>query len=333
MRAAYFRGNGVIELTDVPKPKPGPGEVLMRVACNGVCGSDHKILKSGFNLIPGHEAAGTVVEVGPDCKTKVGTRIAAYIPIYCGVCPYCLQGKGNLCRNTKGLLGWSTNGGYAEYMIVPDRNALVLDDRLSFAEGVILLDTIGTSSHGLRLSKCWDAKSALVIGAGPIGIGAIAGLKAWGVPTVFASDLAAYRREKAAELGAIPIDPKTENVEERIHSQFPYGVDIVFEAVGSLPTIWQSFDLVAPGGAINIVGEYWGKVELERPKGSWMLNDISAIRSFYFTIPEFYENQQMVVEGKLNAKALITHTFPLEQIKTAYDVFTAGNTLKVMVEP
>jgi threonine dehydrogenase-like Zn-dependent dehydrogenase len=268
MRAAYFRGDGVIELTDVPQPKPGAGEVLMRVAANGVCGSDHKILKSGFNLIPGHEVAGTVVEVGPGCNTAVGARVAAYIPLYCGQCAYCQQGKGNLCRHSKGLLGWSTDGGYAEYMIVPDRNALPMDDRISFHEGVLLLDTIGTSGHGLRLSKAWEAKSALVIGAGPIGIGAMAWLKAYGVPRVYLSEFSAYRRAQAAAMGAITIDPKTQSVDEIVRADFADGVDVVFEAVGSLPTIWQSFDLVAPGGAINLVGEYWGKVELDRPKGS-----------------------------------------------------------------
>jgi threonine dehydrogenase-like Zn-dependent dehydrogenase len=170
MRAAYFRGDGVIEQVQVPTPKPGEGQLLMKVAANGVCGSDRKILRGGFKLIPGHEVAGTVVEAGPGCQTKVGTRIAAYIPIHCGECVFCVKGKGNLCPNMKGLLGWSTDGGYAEYMLVPDRNALVMDDRISFDEGVLLLDTIGTSGHAIRLSRCWEAQSVLVIGAGPIGM-------------------------------------------------------------------------------------------------------------------------------------------------------------------
>lgn len=333
MRAAYFRGDDVIEITDVPTPKPGAGQVLIRVAANGVCGSDHKILGPGFRLIPGHEVAGTVVEAGPGCETAVGTRVAAYIPLHCGECRYCQQGAGNLCPHKKGLLGWSTDGGYAEYMLLPDRNALKLDDGVSFAEGVLLLDTVGTSGHALRLSRCWDAESVLVIGAGPIGIGAVAMLKAYGVPQVYASELSAYRRQKAAELGATVIDPTQVDLEERIRDDHPYGVDIVFEAVGAWPTILQSLDLVRPGGAINLVGEYWGKIELERPKGSWMINDITLIRSFYFTIPEFYENQDMILENKLDAAPLATHTFPLDEIRAAYDLFGAGQALKVLVTP
>jgi 2-desacetyl-2-hydroxyethyl bacteriochlorophyllide A dehydrogenase len=333
MRAAYFRGNEVIELAEVPTPKPGPGEVRIRVAANGVCGSDRKILRSGFALIPGHEVAGTVVEAGPDCKTSVGARVAAYIPIHCGACPFCQKGQGNLCPNMKGLLGWATNGGYAEYMIVPDRNALTLDDRLSFEEGVILLDTIGTSGHALRLSRCGQRESALILGAGPMGIGALVGMKAFGVPVVYVSEISAFRRQRVEQLGGIPIDPTQESLERRIRADFPYGVDLVFEAVGRPATIWQSLDLVAPGGTVNLVGEHWGRLELERPKLKWMLNDITAIRSFYFTIPEFYENQQMVLEGKLDAKALITHAFPLGEVRAAYDRFAAGDTLKVMVNP
>jgi 2-desacetyl-2-hydroxyethyl bacteriochlorophyllide A dehydrogenase len=307
--------------------------VLIQVAANGVCGSDRKILRSGFALIPGHEVAGTVVETGPGCTTRVGARVAVYIPRHCGACPFCAQGRGNLCPNMKGLLGWATDGGYAEYMVLPDRNALPLDDRLSFEEGVILLDTIGTSGHGVRLSRCWEHESALIIGAGPIGIGALAMMKAFGVPRVYVSEISAYRRGKVEELGGIPIDPSQENLEQRIRADYPYGVDVVFEAVGSPATIWQSFDLVTHGGAINLVGEYWGKLELERPKSEWMLNDITAIRSFYFTIPEFYENQALVLDGKLDAKALATHSFPLAEVRAAYDAFAAGDTLKVMVKP
>jgi 2-desacetyl-2-hydroxyethyl bacteriochlorophyllide A dehydrogenase len=333
MRAAYFRGDGVIEHTDVPTPEPGEGQVLIRVAANAVCGSDHKALDHGHKTIPGHEVVGTIVQVGPGCQIEEGARTAAYIPLHCGECTFCQRGAGNLCPHKKGLLGWSTDGGYAEYMLLPERNALVLDDKVSFAEGALLLDTIGTSGHALRLSRCWEAESVLVIGAGPIGIGALAMLKAYGVPNVYVSEPSEYRRCKAAELGATVIDPSAEDLDGRIRADFPYGVDIVFEAAGLWPTILQSLDLVRPGGAINLVGEYWGQIEIDRPKGSWMINDMTLIRSFYFTIPEFYENQQMIVDGKLNAAPLATHTYPLKELRAAYDLFRAGQTLKVLVTP
>jgi threonine dehydrogenase-like Zn-dependent dehydrogenase len=341
MRAAYFRGHDRIEFAEVPAPHPGPGEVVIRVAANGVCGSDHKALARGHETIPGHEVAGTVVEVGEGGTLPVGTRVAAYIPLHCGACAYCRRGAGNLCPHRQGLLGWSTDGGYAEYMRLPERNALPLAGEVSFGEGVLLLDTLGTSGHALRLARCWEAESVLVIGAGPIGIGAVAMLDALardrggvtGQARCFVSELSPYRRERAAALGATVLDPRTTDLEAAIRDLYPYGVDLVVEAVGSWPTIVQSLDLVRPGGTVCLVGEHWGRVELERPKGSWMINDLTLIRSFYFTLPEFQENQAMIVEGTLDAAALASHTFPLDQLRAAYDLFGAGEALKVLVEP
>lgn len=333
MQAAYFRGNGVIELCDVPRPVPGPGELLIQVAANGVCGSDRKILEGGFARIPGHEVAGTVVEATEGCQTPTGARVAVYIPRHCGACVYCQAGQGNLCPHKPGLLGWSTDGGYAEYMVVPDRNALPLEDGISMEQGVLLLDTIGTSSHGLRLARCETAQSALVIGAGPVGMGAVAYLKAMGIPDVYVSELSPYRLAIAKKYGALPIAADQEDVASRIRADHPYGVDLVVEAVGALPTIWQSLDLVRPGGVVSLVGEYWGKVELERPKSEWMINDITLIRSFYFTIPEFHENQRLILNGKLDVSPLASHSYPLAELRAAYDAFLSGDTLKVMVTP
>lgn len=345
MRAAYFRGNGLIEFVEVPTPHPGPGEVTIRVAANGVCGSDHKALDGGHKTIPGHEVSGTVGEVGEGCTIAVGTRVAAYIPLHCGECAYCRQGAGNLCRHKKGLIGWGTDGGYAEVMLLPERNTLPLAESVSLAEGVLLLDTLGTSGHALRLAHSWEAESVLVIGAGPIGIGAVVMLdalnKARGATRetrCFVSELSPYRRAQAAGLDlatvqVTAVDPRAEDLDATIRAQFPYGVDLVVEAVGSWPTIVQSMDLVCPGGRVCLVGEHWGKIELDRPKGAWMINDLTLIRSFYFTLPEFEENQKMIVDGTLNAAPLASHTYPLDQLRAAYDLFGAGEALKVLVEP
>ena len=180
----------------------------------------------------------------------------------------------------------------------------------------------------------------LVIGAGPIGAGAVAMLGALGKSAAhcFVSVLSPYRREQAAALGTpsvtvTAIDPRAEDLEATIRAQYPYGVDLVFEAVGSWPTIVQSLDLVRPGGTVCLVGEHWGKIELDRPKGAWMINDLTLIRSFYFTLPEFEENQRLIVDGTLHAAPLASHTFPLEQLSAAYDLFHAGKALKVLVEP
>lgn len=333
MRAARFKGSRTVEVVEVPRPKPGPGELLVRVAANGVCGSDRKVFLNGRANIPGHEAAGTVVEVGAGCSTPVGARIAAYLPLFCGQCPFCERGAGNLCPDGEGLLGWSTDGGYAEYMLVPEQNALSLHDDLSFAQGVLLLDTLGTAGHAVRLAGGRGAESALVLGAGPIGAGALACLKAFGVEELYVSEPSGYRRRIAAEMGAVPIDPETEEVAERVLANCPYGVDLAVEAAGRLETVWQGLDLVRPGGKVAVAGEYWGPVELDHPKGEWMFKDLTVIRSFYFPLPEFEQNQRMIRHGRIRPNRLITHTFPLERIGEGLQLFFSGRALKVMIEP
>ena len=155
MRAAHFAAMASSTSSTCPR-HAGRGQLLIKVAANGVCGSDRKILQ-GFNLIPGHEVAGTVVEAGPGCQTRPGTRIAAYIPIHCGECPFCLQGKGNLCPNMKGLLGWATDGGYAEYMLV---RICALRWRTGSLSPGRRAARYGTSSHALRLSAAGTPRAS-----------------------------------------------------------------------------------------------------------------------------------------------------------------------------
>ncbi len=333
MRVANFRGNRRVELEEVPGPEPGEGELVIDVAACGVCGSERHVFEGGYRHTPGHEVVGTVARVGPGCDVEVGTRVAVYIPVYCGECELCRRGKTNLCRRSEVLLGWRTDGGYADKMLLPAANALPLEDGLSFEEGVALLDTLGTSGHGIRLAGGLDAHSALVIGAGPVGMGAVVWLTAIGVSKVIVSEMSPYRRGKAEELGAVAVDPEQTDVVGRVHDECPLGVDVAVEAAGKLSTIWDSLDALKPGGAVSVLGEYHGPIELEGPRAGWMINDLTLIRSFYFTLSEFRENQRMVLEGSLPAEELCTHTFPLERIEDAFELFFSGNALKVIVEP
>lgn len=323
MRAARFLGNERIEMIEAPMPAPAPDEVLFKVAYCGLCGSDKRPYREGFPLTPGHEVSGTVVDAN-GCDIAVGTRAVAYLSVYCGACAYCRRGLTNLCRARRGLLGWSApwNGGYAEYMAVPAIDIIPVDDAVALDAAVLLLDTVGTAWHGLRLASASEAPRALVIGCGPLGLGAVAGLVAFGVAEVFACDLVASRRAAAAELGAQPVVPA--DLPELTE------IEVVVEAVGSQPTIMQAIRAVAPGGRVVMLGELWQPWTFE-PSPETMLTDYSLIRSWYFPLSEFAENQRLLLAGKVQEQRLISHVFPGAELSEAFRLFMSGETRKVLV--
>ncbi len=324
MRAARFLGEGRIEQVEVPMPQPAAGEVLMRVAYCGLCGSDRKPYRLGSTLTPGHEVSGTVVDAN-GCDVAEGTRGVAYLTVFCNRCSYCRRGLTNLCRQRRGLLGWTPpwDGGYAEYMAVPAIDVLPIDDAVGLDAAVLLLDTIGTAWHGLRLARGHEAARALVIGCGPLGLGAVAGLIAFGVAEVFACDLVAARRAAAADLGATPVSPDD--------LAALADLDVVVEAVGSQPTIMQAIRTVAPGGRVVLLGEAWEPWTFE-PDAATMLTDYHLIRSWYFPLTEFAENQRLLRDGAMRAEQLISHVLPGRELDEAFRLFLSGETRKVLVE-
>lgn len=323
MRAARFLGDGRIEQVEAPVPKPAVGEILMKVAFCGLCGSDRKPYHHGSALTPGHEVSGIVVDPN-GCDIAEGTRAVAYLTVFCNQCSFCHRGLTNLCRERRGLLGWTPpwDGGYAEYMAVPAIDVLAINDAVGLDAAVLLLDTIGTAWHGLRLARSHEAARALVIGCGPLGLGAVAGMIAFGVEEVFACDLVAARRTAAAELGATPVTP----------AELPAlsDLDVVVEAVGSQPTIMQAIRTVAPGGRVVLLGEAWEPWTFE-PDAATMLTDYHLIRSWYFPVSEFAENQRMLLAGKVRADQLISHVFPGVDLDEAFHLFLSGQTRKVLV--
>lgn len=322
MRAARFLGNERIEIIDAPMPVPAPGEVLLKVAYCALCGSERRLYHGGFSLIPGHEVSGTVVDSN-GCDIAVGTRAVAYLSVFCGECTYCKKGLTNLCLNRRGLLGWTSpwHGGYAEYMTVPAQDILPIDPQVGLDTAVLLLDTIGTAWHALRIARVTETSRALVMGCGPLGLGTVAGLRAFGVEDIFASDLFQTRLDAAEELGAQPLKP--DDVADL------KDVDLIVEVVGKPATIMQAIRMVAPQGRVVMLGECWEKWPFE-PDVDTMLKDYSLIRSWYFPISEFAENQQMLLDGKVNPEQLISHTLPLEQLDEAFRLFLSGETRKVL---
>jgi threonine dehydrogenase-like Zn-dependent dehydrogenase len=320
MLGARFAGEGKVEILDLPIPKPDPGEVLIKVAFNGLCGSERGAFRHGTPHPVGHEVSGTVVEVN-DCDIAIGTRCVTYLPHHCGKCKFCQKGATNCCINRGPDVGWQApwNGGYQQYMRVPANCVLPIDPSIGLDTAVLMLDTMGTAFHAVRLAKPEETFRALVVGCGPLGLGVVNGLVAFGIPEVFATDISETRLAAAAELGAHPVSTQdAANLKE---------IQVVIDVTGNSATPMQSIRTIEPQGRMVLLTEP-GPWQYEPRAVS--LRDYTMIRSWYFTVSEFFENQKMLLEGKVNPKLLISHVFPLAQLEEAYTLFASGKTRKVL---
>ncbi len=333
MRRAVFHGSGLITVGDVQRPRPERGELLLQVHVCALCGSDRGLWEQGSSVTPGHETAGTVVQAGADTSTPLGTMGAVFLVAFCGECPLCQAGSQGACLQKEAMLGFNRDGGFAEYISVPERCFLPTDSGLNADDAVMLLDVTGTAMHAIRRAGCLESppSRALVMGAGPVGLGCILALHAVGVPKVLAVDVVPFRLDFTARLGAVPI-AGGDAVVEAVGRVMPEGPDFIIEASGHSAAQRQALDLLAPGGKMVAVGHSRGPIEL------WASRDLiqrekTILGSEYFDTREFEYNQQMIVDGRLNPRQVVTHRFPLEEIEEAYRLFWKGETGKVLIYP
>src|SRR6266542_486872 len=247
MQAAVFRGPNQMELREIPRPDPGPGEVLIRVGACAVCGTDLRIFAGGKTRgvypprVLGHEIAGQVIALGPGADqytdVKPGDRVAVPPGVPCLACRFCNTGHENLCKRRKGL-GYFYDGGFAEYMIVPDvavRHGLLyhVPDSLSDAEAAIA-EPLACVVNGQSKSQVKLGDVVVITGAGPIGLMHLQLSRLAGARKILVSEPSAERRALAAELGATrTVDPTTENLEQIVSEESNGdGADVVIAAIG-----------------------------------------------------------------------------------------------------
>jgi threonine dehydrogenase-like Zn-dependent dehydrogenase len=281
MRAARFLGEGRIAIEEVAQPRPRQGEVLLRVTCCALCGSDLRPLRSGWPVTPGHEILGRVDQPG---HAWHGRRALVYIPVFCGHCEDCTAGRTHVCRNATDLMGWQRDGGYAEALAVPEQCLLPVPDDIPDRLAPLLLDAIGTTAHGLRLAqRIVPRGEALLLGAGPIGLGALMVLRGMGYGPVFVVEPGEFRAGFAASLGATRLAPG-----EAAARRF----DLVIEASGKDPARQLAFEAVAPGGAIVQFGESdsWTIAENKAIRRK----DFCLLRSFYFPVGDHAANIELL---------------------------------------
>jgi threonine 3-dehydrogenase len=322
-----------VRIGELPVPRPGPGEVLVRVGACALCGTDRTGFAQGSAVVPGHEIAGTVAACGDGSNLPPeGTVGVVYLVEFCGACPACRVGSTNMCLNRSGMYGLTKAGGFAEYLAVRGDCFLTVDPSLSFAESTTLLDLFGTTRHALLRSGSTAPSSVAVLGCGPIGLGAIAVARAAGVERIYAADVSPVRLGLAARLGAVSVDAAGAETVEQIHALEPDGCEVVVDAAGLSLTQRQAIELAAAGGRVMIVAHSGGTLEL-RTSIDLIQREISLIGSEYFPIGEFAGTHALLAEGRLDPTPILTDDFALDELQQACERFFAGATGKVVVHP
>jgi len=321
MRALLLSEYNRLEIVDLPAPAAGPEEILVRVEACGICGSDvHGMDGSTGRRIPpivmGHEAAGTVVAVGPGVDDiAVGDRVTFDSTISCGKCDYCLRGEINLCDNRE-VIGVSCgdyrrHGAFAEYLSVPRRIVYPLPAELGFAEAA-MLEAISVAMHAVRVSGAAADDTALVVGAGMIGLLTLQAAHAAGCSRVYISDLDPTRLALAVKLGAdhaLPFSGRqlAHRIAELTAGR---GADHVFEAVGNNETVSTAISCVRKGGTVTLIGNVAPEVTL--PLQSVVSRQI-RLQGSCASSGEYPQAIEMVATGKIKVKPLITAVAPLDQ--------------------
>ncbi len=325
MKACVLHGINDFRYEEIDKPTLKTGEVLVRVREAGICGSDiPRIFTTGtyhFPTIPGHEFAGEVVEAyDEENKNLVGQRAAIFPLIPCRSCNSCQKGNYELCKHYN-YLGSRCDGGFAEYVAVPAWNIAPIPDELSFEEAA-MTEPVAVALHALRQAKIEIGDTVVIYGPGTIGILIAQWAAAWGASKIMLVGTDNTNYEYLASLGFEHfISFKQQDPTEWVMKHTKgIGADVAIEAVGAASTFCNCLETVAPGGKILAVGNPKGDFVL--PKNTyWQLlrKQISIVGTWNSSFDNSNKNDWLIsidamATGKIAAKKLITHKFPLENI-------------------
>ncbi len=332
-----------LAVVDVPIPQAGPGEVLVRVAACGICGSDvHGYDGSSGRRVPpvvmGHEAAGVVAAVGEGVEGfAVGDRVTFDSTVFCGECSFCLRGDVNLCEKRQ-VMGVSCGeyrraGAFAEYIAVPERIVYALPEAMGFSEAA-MLEAVSVALHAVNVAEMRSGETVMVIGAGMIGLLVIQAARAAGSARVISADIDATRLQLAREVGADSVIEASGEalVHEVMELTDGRGVDVVFEAVGRDETVSAAIDCVRKGGTVVLVGNIAPTVTLPLQK---VVTRQIRLQGSCASAGEYPEAIRLIAEETIIVAPLITAVAPLtdgpEWFERLYG--REPNVMKVVLDP
>ena len=343
MKALLLKEYMKLEVTEVPEPELGPEDLLVRVRACGICGSDiHGIDGSTGRRIPplvmGHEAAGVVAKVGSAVTAwKINDRITFDSMISCGKCSFCRSGHMNLCDNRM-VLGVSCgdyrrHGAFAEYVAVPQHICYMLPDELPF-EHAALIEAVSVAVHAVEVTPDRLGDTAVVVGAGMIGVLTVQAARNAGCTTVYAVDLDDAKLEMAVKLGAAEgFNPKhCDPVAEILKRTNGKGADIVLEAVGATDPIKTAIACVRKGGTVTLIGNITPKIELNLQ--SVVTREI-RLQGTCGSNGEYPACIDLLVKGRIKVDSIISERVSLEDAPRAFERLYnhEPNLMKVIVNP
>jgi 2-desacetyl-2-hydroxyethyl bacteriochlorophyllide A dehydrogenase len=345
MRAAKITAARSVEVVEVPDPVLlGPAGAIVKVEATGICGSDlhlyHGALPPG-GLHPGHEVVGTIVEVGPLVRERqVGERVLVSAVVGCGGCLACRMGDPIACPNGGPVAFGTTgqiDGGQAEYLSVPaaDLFTIPVPAGISVESAVLLTDILPTGYLGAQMAAIEPGDTVAIFGMGPVGIMSLAAAQLFGPSRILAVDMVPERLERAAAMGAEPIDATgglgALGVLEATQGR---GVDAAIEAVGARETVSDAISSVGPRGRIAMIGVNI-EMDFPFPMASAFFKALS-FRAAFAAIPSTWANLvPLVSSGRLDLGEVVTHRMGLSEAATAYEMFDRRDdgVFKVLLDP
>jgi len=347
MRAAVYRGKGRVVVESVPVPAVESGDVLIRVAACGICGTDLKKIEHGFVPAPqifGHEVSGTVVAVGADVtKWKAGDRVMSFHHVPCGACFYCERRLYSQCPAYKqvGLTaGFDPNGGgFAQYVRalpwVVQRGMVAIPDEISFDEASFI-EPVNTCIKAVEKARVAAGETVVVMGLGAIGL-LLAMLSKLAGAAVIGSDPIPERRAKGLSLGLdLAVDPRAGRLADEIRSRAEgRGADVALVAVPIPSALTDALGLVRPGGRVLLFAQNDPQMKVEFPAAAVGVEEKEILGSYSAAVDRAAEAARLIFTRRLPVRELISHRFSLEDMGEALQLAAhpVGNSLKVVIQP
>ena len=342
MKALLLSQYRHLEVAEVDRPVVDAGEVLIRVAACGICGSDvHGYDGSSGRRIPpivmGHEASGRIAAVGAGVRgLSEGDRVTFDSTVYCGACKHCVRGEVNLCDRRQ-VLGVSCQeyrraGAFAEYVTVPARIVYPLPDNFAFADAA-MLEAVAVAIHAASLAEIPPGNTALVLGAGTIGLLILQALVVAGCSRVFVTDIDSSRLKLALDLGATDgITAEPDPVAQVLDLTAGQGLDLAVEAVGRNQTVGAAIGSVRKGGTVVLVGNISPEVTLPLQK---VVTRQIRLQGSCASAGEYPRAIQLMANGAIRVKPLITAIAPLDEGPQWFERLHARepNLMKVVLTP